>query len=87
MEATKYVHKVDAENRVRYLVKVGSVTEATVLMAEDHSLFNLFRLLQEAAEFAFEKNDIEGLDFVMSRSGPTQRSRIEPLRQKLVQKR
>ena len=47
----------------------------------------LFRLLQEAAEFAFEKGDMEGMEFVISRSGPTQRSRIEPLRLRLAQRK
>ena len=47
----------------------------------------IVRLLQEAAEFACESNNIEGMDFVISKSGPTQRSRIEPLRQKLLQRK
>jgi hypothetical protein len=47
----------------------------------------MIRLLQEAAEFASENNDIEGMDFVISKSGPTQRSRIEPLRVKLMQRK
>ena len=66
-EAMKYVNKVDDENKIKYLVKVG--------------------LLQEAGEFAFEQKDENGLNYVISKSGPHQRSKIEPLRQLLLQKR
>lgn len=40
--------------------------------------------LEEAAEAAFDRNDLEGLDYVLSRSGPTQTSRILPLKQRLL---
>jgi len=42
-------------------------------------------LLDEAAQFAYDRDNIEWMEYVISKSGPTQRSRIEPLRRKLLQ--
>lgn len=91
--ASKKTSPVGYEPFVDACVKFGNRNEALEYARQiiDHEskIRHMVKIgaIEAAAEVAFERADINGLDYVLSRSGPVQRSRIFPLKQQLMSRR
>ena len=71
---------------IKYGNRSGALEYAHKIPDHENKIRYMVKIgaLEAAAEVAFDRADITGLDYVISRSGPVQKSRILPLKQRLM---